>query len=193
MNKLVKQIVDGVSRRQFSTQIKPEACPRMTLNNGTKIPVIGLGSYALKSKEVVRSAIMDHGYRHIDTAKATHNEDIVGEALKEAMDAGVPRSELFVTTKLWFSDYNDIEGACRKSLSELKLDYVDLYMIHWMHLPIDYESEDWRITSPPFHVLWEQMEALVSKGLTRGIAVSNCTMPMMANLLAGCKIKPAIN
>ena len=98
LNKLVKQIVDGVSRRQFSTQIKPEACPRMTLNNGTKIPVIGLGSYALKSKEVVRSAIMDHGYRHIDTAKATQNEDIVGEALKEAMDAGVPRSELFVNT-----------------------------------------------------------------------------------------------
>ena len=81
MNKFVKKVVDGMSRRHFSTQIKPEACPRMTLNNGTRIPVIGLGTYALKSKDLVKTAILDHGYRHIDTAKATHTEDIVGEAL----------------------------------------------------------------------------------------------------------------
>ena len=117
----------------------------MTLNNGTTIPVIGLGTFRNREVtiETVKSAVLEHGYRHIDTAKVYQNEEEVGEALQQCIAAGVPREELFVTTKLWYSDYNDIEGACRESLRKLKLEYVDVYMIHWMILPIDYESEDW--------------------------------------------------
>lgn len=132
----------------------------MTLNNGCTIPVIGLGTFKNKevTKETVKSAILEHGYRHIDTAKVYENEEQVGEALEECIAAGVPRADLFVTTKLWNNDYNDVEGACRTSLRKLKLEYVDMYMIHWMILPIDYESEDWHVTSPPFHVIWQKME-----------------------------------
>jgi len=167
----------------------------MTLNNGTKIPVIGLGTFRNKdeTRNIVKSAVLEHGYRHIDTAKVYENEPEIGEALQEIMAAGVTREELYITTKLWSSDYNDIEGACRTSLEKLKLDYVDCYMVHWMILPIDFESEDWKVTSPPFHIIWQQMEQLVKKGLAKSIAVSNCTIPMMMNLLAGCEIKPVMN
>ena len=109
------------------------------------------------------------------------------------MAAGVKRKDLFVTSKLWRDDYNNVEGACRTSLRKLKLDYLDCYMIHWMLLPIDHEKKEWRVTSPPFHVIWQKMENLVKKGLVKSIAVSNCTIPMLINLLAGCKIRPVIN
>ena len=72
--------------------VKAEACPRKVLNNGTSIPVIGLGTYCMKDKAVVTSAVLDHGYRHIDTAKDYENEEIIGEALQEVMAAGVLRS-----------------------------------------------------------------------------------------------------
>jgi len=128
----------------------------MTLNNGTKIPVIGLGTFKVEGvRAIVKSAVLEHGYRHIDTAKVYENETEVGEGLKDCMDAGVPREELYVTTKLWPNDYGDIEGACRTSLQKLGLEYIDCYMVHWMMMAIDFESEDWKITSPPFHVLWQ--------------------------------------
>jgi len=175
--------------------IAPEACPRMTLNNGTTIPVVGFGTFKNREgiKALVKSAILEHGYRHIDTARVYENEAEIGEALEECVAAGVRREDLYITTKLWMSGYHDIEGTCRESLRLLRLDYLDLYMIHWMILPLDWESEDWRPKSPPFHVIWEQMEQLVAKGLVKSIAVSNCTIPMMINLLASCTIKPVIN
>ena len=78
----------------------------MTLNNGTSIPVIGLGTYKNKevTKQVVKSAIMEHGYRHIDTASRYGNEELVGEALQESMAEGVRREDLYITTKLWYTD-----------------------------------------------------------------------------------------
>ena len=152
-----------ISQRYFTTTgkmvnaIAPEACPRLTLNSGHRIPVIGLGTYLNneRTNEVIKSAILEHGYRHIDTATDYENEAEIGEALEECMAAGVPREELFVTTKIWITDYNDIEGACRESLRKLRLNYVDMYMLHWMALPLDFDSEDWHPTSPPFHVLWK--------------------------------------
>ena len=169
----------------------------MTLNNGKTIPVVGLGTFNNQGevvKTTVKSAILEHGYRHIDTATDYENEEQVGEALQECLQAGVPREDLFVTTKIWNDDYNDIEGACRTSLRKLRLDYLDMYMIHWMMLPIDCEGDEgWRVTSPPFHVIWSKMEELVRIGLVRSLAVSNCTIPMLVNLLAGCEIKPVIN
>ena len=175
--------------------IKPEACPRMMLNSGHQIPVVGLGTFKNKEQTcaLVKSAILEHGYRHIDTARVYENEGEIGQALEECMQAGVTREELFITTKLWMSGYDDIEGTCRESLRLLKLEYLDCYMIHWMLLPLDFDSEDWMPKTPPFHVIWQQMESLVDKGLVRSIAVSNCTIPMMINLLAGCRIKPCMN
>lgn len=167
----------------------------MTLNNGETIPVIGLGTFKNKdvTKAVVKSAILEHGYRHIDTATVYENEPQIGEALEECIAAGVRREDLFITTKLWMSGYADIEGTCRESLRKLRLEYVDMYMIHWMILPLDFDSEDWQPKSPPFHVIWKEMEGLVKKGLVKSIAVSNCTIPMMIDLLAGCEIKPVVN
>ena len=175
--------------------------------------MVGLGCYRIGEtgqggdvKSVVKSAILEHGYRHLDTARVYDNEEVIGEAMQECVAAGVPREDLYITTKLWnnmapgegdvFSagfDYSDIEASCRESMRRLRVEYLDLYLIHWMILPIDFESEDWRVIGPPFHVVWQQMEQLVKKGLVKSIGVSNCTIPMMINLLAGCEIKPAIN
>ena len=175
--------------------IKPEACPRYTLNDGTKQPVIGLGTFLMTDnpKEMVKKAILEYGYRHIDTAMIYGNEELIGEALAECMAAGVPRSELYITTKLWHSDYADVEAACRESLRKLGLDYVDLYLVHWVRPVINWDDPNWAITSPPHHVIWSKMEALVDAGLTKSIGVSNCVMPQLADLIAGCRIKPVVN
>lgn len=176
-------------------QVKAEACPRVTLNSGHSIPVLGLGTFLLTEnpKEIVKKAVLEHGYRHIDTAKFYGNEQAVGEAVAECIAAGVPRSELFITTKLWHDDYNDVEGALRESLRKLGLDYVDLYLVHWMRPVIDWTTDDYKIVSPPHHVIWKSMEACQKAGLTKSIGVSNATMVQMADLLAGCEIRPALN
>uniref|UniRef100_A0A7S3HWF1 NADP-dependent oxidoreductase domain-containing protein n=2 Tax=Choreotrichia TaxID=141411 RepID=A0A7S3HWF1_9SPIT len=176
-------------------QIVPEKCPRFTLNNGTKIPVIGLGTFLMTDnpKEMVKRAILEYGYRHIDTAMIYGNEELIGEALEEVMAAGVPREELYITTKLWHSDYQNVEEACRTSLRKLKLEYIDLYLVHWVRPCINWESENWEITNPPHHVIWSKMEALVDAGLTKSIGVSNCVMPMLADMLAYARIKPVVN
>ena len=176
-------------------EIKPEACPRYTLNDGTRIPVLGLGTFLNTGnvKEVVKEAILNQGYRHIDTAKVYQNEEAIGEALEECMAAGIRREDLFITTKLWHDDYHNVEAACRESLRKLRLDYVDLYLVHWVRPVINWESENWDITSPPQHVTWSRMEALVDAGLTKSIGVSNCVMPQLADIIAGCRIKPSVN
>ena len=180
---------------EAQTQIKAEACPRFTMNSGHKIPVIGLGTFLNNQnpKDIVKKAILEYGYRHIDTAKIYANEEQIGEALEECIAAGVPREELFITTKLWHDDYNDVEAACRTSLRKLKLEYIDLYLVHWVRPCINWESENWDITSPPHHVTWGRMEALVEAGLVKSIGVSNCVLPQLTDIIAGCKIKPAVN
>jgi diketogulonate reductase-like aldo/keto reductase len=87
---------------------------------------------------------------------------------------------------LWHDEYADVEGALKRSLERLKLDYVDMYIIHW---PMGYYSEPRK----PVHALWPEMEALVEKGLTKGIGVSNYNTQMIWDLLCYCKIKPACN
>ena len=105
--------------------------------------------------------------------------------------AGVKRKDVFITTKLDQDEKNDVEAACRASLKRLQLDYVDLYLVHWMKPAIDWKT--WKILSPPNHVVWKQMEALVKKGLVKSIGVSNCTFPVLCDILADCKIRPAVN
>jgi 2,5-diketo-D-gluconate reductase A len=112
-------------------------------------------------KDLLVKAILEHGYRHIDTAMIYKNEEIVGEAIQEVMAKGIKREELYITTKLWHTDKNDVEAALKTSLQKLKLDYVDLYLVHWMRMDIDFESENWEIKSPPLHVVWANMEKMV--------------------------------
>ena len=150
------------------------------------MPSIGLGTAWLTSKESIVQAVLECGYRHVDTASAYNNEDVVGEALQEVFSRGVNREDVFVTTKLWHTHYHDVEGALRASLQKLKLQYVDLYLIH---APLGYYSEP----KMPMHVLWEEMEKLVEKGLAKSIGVSNFTAQMIWDLLSYCKIQPVCN
>ena len=117
------------------------------LSNGLEMPSIGLGTYKLKSKEALVHAIMNAGYLHIDNAMRYKNEEVVGEALAECFDLGKKREDLFITTKIFYKQYNDVEGAIRETLNKLKLDYVDLYLIHW---PLGYYSEP----QMPLHQVW---------------------------------------
>ena len=110
------------------------------------------------------NAVMKCGYAHLDTATIYRNEEVVGEALAESFAQGKKREDIFVTTKLWQTDFDNVEGAIRESLGKLKLDYVDAYLVHW---PAMYFAKK------PLHVLWPEMEALVEKGLTKSIGVSN--------------------
>ena len=106
-----------------------------------QMPKIGFGTSLVKGgAEFFRKVVMEYGYRHLDTASRYGNEEEVGEALQACFKAGINREELFITTKLGFDDKNDVERGLRESLKRLKLDYVDMYLIHWMRPKIDFES-----------------------------------------------------
>jgi len=169
--------------------------PTIKLNSGHEMPVIGLGTWLHTEniKEIVKAAILDHGYRHVDTAKLYGNEADIGEALKEVFAAGIKREELFITTKLWHDNKNDVEGALNLSLEKLGLEYVDLYLIHQMRPDLTFENEGVQIKSPPHHVTWKILEEQVKKGKIRSIGVSNCTVPVLIDLMAGAEIQPAVN
>jgi diketogulonate reductase-like aldo/keto reductase len=154
----------------------------LDLNNGVKIPILGLGVYQAESGsetvKAVRTAL-DVGYRHIDTARAYENESDVGRAVKKS---GLPREEVFVTTKLWNTDhgYDSTIQAFDGSRRRLGFDYIDLYLIHW---PV----EGQRLES------WRAMERLLEKGLCRAIGVSNYTVKHLQELLAASPVIPAAN
>lgn len=165
------------------------------LNNGTKIPIMGYGTFlAEESKtlhECVVHAIVECGYRHIDTASLYGNEDCIGDALKECFEKGIKREDLYITTKLWRDDFGDVEGALKKSLEKLKLDYVDLYLIHWTVTDVDWDNAE--IKGPPMYEVWKGMEKVNEAGLTKSIGISNCNAMLFVDMLAGAKIKPVTN
>eukprot|EP00344_Euplotes_crassus_P004840 CAMPEP_0197014294 /NCGR_PEP_ID=MMETSP1380-20130617/69716_1 /TAXON_ID=5936 /ORGANISM="Euplotes crassus, Strain CT5" /LENGTH=126 /DNA_ID=CAMNT_0042439199 /DNA_START=71 /DNA_END=448 /DNA_ORIENTATION=+ len=126
------------------------------------MPTFGLGVFDVKDQGVITDSIVEFGYRHIDTAKVYGNEELVGKAIADAIKAGVPREELFITTKLWRTEYSDPVQACKDSLERLNLDYVDMYLIHWS-IP-ELESDQKTIKKTPMHKVWEGMEACVEQG-----------------------------
>eukprot|EP00347_Sterkiella_histriomuscorum_P004247 403361182 len=171
--------------------------PYVTLNNGIKMPQFGLGTYRATEgvAEICKRAISEEGYRAIDTATKYDNEADVGQAIRECLDQGVvKREELFITTKLWKSDFADPEKALRTSLEKLQIDYVDLYLIHWM-IPDLRTNEKGEIDflKVPLHKVWKDMESLVKKGLAKSIGVSNCLVPQLLDILTYCEIKPVLN
>lgn len=150
------------------------------LNNGVKIPLLGLGTYKLWGKTAVKavSCALNAGYRHIDTAWAYGNEKRVGEGIK---NSGIDRDDVFITTKLWNSDhgYSEALRAVDKSLNNLGVDHVDLYLIHW---PIE-----------GYIQTWKALEKLLDKGKVRAIGVSNFKIHHLKPLLADTSTIPTVN
>lgn len=154
-----------------------------SLNNGKEMPLFGLGVYQVEEKgdscyNAVRWAL-DAGYRSIDTAKLYANESAVGRAVR---DSGIPRDQVFVTTKLWNTDhgYDNTLKAYDKSLTTLDLDYIDLYLVHYP------------VFGPRLET-WKAMEEISQLSSCHAIGVSNYMPQHMNELLANCTIPPAVN
>jgi methylglyoxal/glyoxal reductase len=153
-----------------------------TLHNGVKMPWFGLGVFKVQEgSEVVESvkAALGNGYKSIDTAAVYKNEEGVGQAIKEA---GIPREELFITTKVWNADqgYETTLQAFEASMDKLGLDYLDLYLIHW---PV----------AGKYKETWKALEKLYKDGRVRAIGVSNFHVHHLKDLMADAEIKPMVN
>jgi len=156
----------------------------VTLNNGTKIPLLGLGTWRVPDGDVAEQSVrtaLELGYRHIDTAAVYGNERGVGKAVRES---GIARRDIFVTTKLWNDDIRKGRAGVLKafelSLEKLNIDYVDLYLLHW---PV-----------PGMYVeAWQAMEEIYAAGKVKAIGVSNFLIHHLQDLLPKAKIKPAMD
>ncbi len=178
----------------------------LTLNSGHKMPVIGLGTWKSDPGRVaaaVEYALTEAGYKHLDCAAIYRNEAEVGQALNKVFSGNkVKREDVFITSKLWNNMHarGDVVTACKQTLKDLQLDYLDLYLMHWgIATPRDIGDEpldkDGYIIMAPVSVreTWEAMEELVKLGLVKSIGVSNFMGPMLIDLLTYAKIKPAMN
>jgi diketogulonate reductase-like aldo/keto reductase len=152
------------------------------LNNGVKMPIFGLGTFQMRSGKETQQAVLyalEAGYRLIDTAQMYGNEEDVGQAL---IKSGIPREEVFITTKLWNSEhgYQKALNACEESLNKLGSSYIDLYLIHWPVQGLRNET-------------WRALETLLKKGKCRAIGVSNYMIRHLEELLSNSKTIPAVN
>ncbi|KAF5276028.1 hypothetical protein FQA39_LY00824 [Lamprigera yunnana] len=178
--------------------------PYIILNNGQKMPKLGLGTWKTEpgeTEEIVKIAI-DAGYRHFDCATVYNNENEIGTAIrKKISDGTVTREDLFIVTKLWntFHEKQNVVPACKKSLQNFGLDYVDQYLIHW---PIAQKSKEAlaELSLDNFIGIdydyvetWKGMEECVQLGLTKGIGLSNFNSQQIDRILQNSKIKPVIN
>jgi alcohol dehydrogenase (NADP+) len=186
--------------------VDPGLVPHRLLYTGATMPAIGLGTFGSDhvSAEEVAEAVKGAaavGYRHFDCASVYGNEDRIGPAFRQILYGGVKREELWIVSKLWNDSHDDVLASCKKSLADLGLDYVDMYLVHWpfpnFHPPgcsVESRSPD---SKPYIHETfmrtWRQMEHLVDAGLVRHIGTSNMTVPKLKLLLRDCRIKPAVN
>lgn len=151
------------------------------LNNGIEMPVLGFGVFQVTDLNQCEQGVYDAiqaGYRLIDTAASYQNEEAVGKAIKRS---GVPREELFITTKLWVQDtgYEKTKNAFERSLKKLQLDYLDLYLIHQPYNDV--------------HGAWRAMEELYQEGRIGAIGVSNFQPDRVMDLISFNKVVPAVN
>ena len=150
------------------------------LNNGRDMPVLGLGVARMAEGAETEQSVLwapEAGYRLIDTAKIYGNEASVGRAVRKS---GIAREEIFVTTKLWPSEFFRVRAALQKSLDKLGLAYIDLYLIHW---PVPLVRSG----------IWKDFEKIYAAGLVRSIGVSNYSVKQLKALAAAADIPPAVN
>ncbi|EHM65156.1 aldo/keto reductase [Staphylococcus epidermidis] len=156
--------------------------------NGRTMPKIGLGTYRVKDSDECRESVkyaIEQGYRSIDTAMIYGNEETVGQGIKEGLEStGLSREDLFITSKLWLTDFGrqNVEDAYRQSVAKLGLDYLDLYLMHWPGTNEAVMIDTWR-----------GMEDLYKQNQVKNIGVSNFTPEHFEALLAQVSIKPVIN
>ena len=201
----------------YSNEIEKivDQTPKGVLNTGDSMPMVGYGLWQVpqtEAKEMVVKAVKA-GYRHLDGAAVYGNEKEVGEGLKEVFESGlVKREELWVTSKLWNTYHRKeyVKAACLKTLADLGLEYLDLYLIHFpialkyvdLNSP-DYPP-DWiydvcaekpgiEFDRVPIQETWEAMEALVDEGLVKNIGVANFNVGLLRDVLSYARIKPAVN
>lgn len=161
-----------------------------TLNNGIKIPCVGFGTWQAEEGDIAKASVktaLAAGYRHIDTAAAYGNEESVGLGIQES---GIPREELFITTKLWnpVRGYDETMEAFHISRRKLGLEYLDLYLIHWPN-PV-YFRDHWQQANADS---WRAMEKLVNDGYIRAIGVSNFLPHHLEALGQTANVPPAVN
>ncbi len=188
--------------------VDPVLVPQRILYTGAKMPAIGLGTFGSDhvSHQAVADAVISAaavGYRHFDCASVYGNENLIGLSFQEILNSGLERKNLWITSKLWNDKHGeaDVIASCEKSLADLRLDYLDLFLVHWPfpnhHPPgcdvsarnpnaVSYIHENYMRT-------WRKMEELVDRGLTRHIGTSNMTIPKMKLVLRDARIKPAVN
>lgn len=166
--------------------VKQDTLERLPLNDGYTIPIIGFGTSGISNRdaeEVVFKAIM-RGYRLIDTAKAYDNEEGVGRGIQKAINAGIPRKDIFVVSKVWKTDmgFDKSVQAFDATYDRLGLDYIDLYLIHWPSEEEGVNLETWRA-----------LEEIQASGRVNSIGVSNFNRGELAEIIKEGKIRPAVN
>ncbi len=158
------------------------------LNNGVVIPKIGFGTWQnIDQAESATAAAIKAGYRHIDTAAVYENEEPVAKAIHKS---GVPREDIFITTKLYNTErgYKTTLAAFEKSMARLKLDYLDLYLVHWPANPA--VGENWAETNAE---TWRAFEEIYDAGRIRAIGLSNFSVPYLTELMKTVRVAPMVN
>jgi diketogulonate reductase-like aldo/keto reductase len=184
------------------------AVPRRRMPTGAEMPAIGLGTFGSDHAapsdvaDAVRGAF-EVGYRHFDCAAVYGNEAAIGAVFEDLLRSGVARDSLWITSKLWNDQHAeaDVIPACRRSLADLRVEYLDLYLVHWpfpnWHPPgctVESRAPDARpYIHAEFMKTWRQMERLVDLGLVRHIGTSNMTVPKLRPLLRDARVRPAVN
>ncbi|MGH9560846.1 MAG: aldo/keto reductase, partial [Terracidiphilus sp.] len=188
--------------------VDPLLVPAVALAGGGRLPAIGMGTFGSDhvSHDAVAEAVRyaaSIGYRHFDCASVYGNESRIGSVFGELFRSGLRREEVWVTSKLWNDKHgeDDVIPSCEKSLADLKLDSLDLYLIHWPfpnHHPPGCDVGSRSSHAVPYiHAnymrTWRKMEELVDRGLVRHIGTSNMTIPKMELLLRDARIRPTAN
>lgn len=184
-----KHINNGIKQLQNRRLIMNSMYDSYTLSNGMQIPCMGFGTYNAKdgdNYEIIKTAIKA-GYRYFDTASFYFTENDLGRAIK---DSGIDRKEFFIVSKAWINQmgYDNVKKALRKTLNNLDMDYLDLYLIHWPK--VNEDDDKWKERQKE---TWQAMEEMCDEGLIRGIGLSNFLPHHLDNILSFARIKPLVD